>query len=179
MTVIIERLEKQQLQILQQIARQSFYETFAEVNSKEDMDAYLMNNLSLEQLKKEMDEPLSAFYMAKLDQVYVGYLKVNLGHAQHEFKEDNALEIERVYVLQKFHRKKVGQALYAHAFSIAKEKEVDYVWLGVWEHNYKAMAFYKKNGFVPFSQHEFVLGTDHQIDILMKKVLKEDVKSGV
>lgn len=171
MTLIIEVLEKKKLHILQKIACQSFYETFAEVNSKADMDDYLTNNLSLERLTAEMSESLSCFYMAKLDQEYVGYLKVNLGNAQHEFKQDNALEIERVYVLQKFHRQKVGQALYDYALAVAKEKLVDYVWLGVWEHNDKAIAFYKKNGFVQFSQHEFILGKDHQIDILMKQVL--------
>lgn len=172
MSVIIEVLEKHNLYILQKIARQSFYETFAEVNSKEDMDEYLNHNLSLEQLTKEIDEPLSCFYMAKIDGQYVGYLKLNWGHAQHEFQEDNALEIERVYVLQEFHRQKVGQALYDYALEKAKEKEVDYVWLGVWEHNDKAITFYKKNGFVPFSQHEFILGKDRQIDVLMKNRIK-------
>jgi len=95
-------------------------------------------------------------------------MKLNTGEAQKENQNDNALEIERIYVLQEFQGKKVGQLLYLHAIKVAEGLSADYVWLGVWEKNFRAIAFYKKNGFVAFDQHVFILGDDRQIDILMK-----------
>jgi diamine N-acetyltransferase len=84
---------------------------------------------------------------------------------------NNSLEIERIYVLQEFQGKKVGQMLFGKAVEIAKQKNADYIWLGVWEKNIKAIRFYEKNGFVPFGKHLFKLGDDEQTDIMMKLVL--------
>ena len=74
-------------------------------------------------------------------------------------------------MLQSFHGKKLGQALYEKAIQIANEKKVQYLWLGVWEKNNKAIQFYKKNGFVQFDTHIFKLGNDEQTDIMMKLAL--------
>ena len=74
-------------------------------------------------------------------------------------------------MLKEFHGKKVGQFLYDKAIELAKEKNVDYVWLGVWEKNQRAIRFYEKNGFVIFDKHIFKLGNDAQTDILMKLTL--------
>lgn len=75
-------------------------------------------------------------------------------------------------MLNQFHGKKIGQILYDKAFEIAKQLNADYVWLGVWEQNPKAIRFYEKNGFVPFDKHVFKLGSDEQTDIMMKLQLK-------
>ena len=110
----------------------------------------------------------SVFYFAELDNQVIGYLKLNFGGAQTELKDNKALEIERIYVTKAFHGKKVGQLLYNKAIEVAKEKSADYIWLGVWEENQKALQFYKKNGFVEFDKHVFVLGDDAQTDLMMK-----------
>ncbi|MDI2111941.1 GNAT family N-acetyltransferase [Commensalibacter nepenthis] len=170
--MIIEHVAITQVHVLQSIAQKSFFDTFYMVNSKEDMDDYLQNNLSVERLSSELNNPFSQFYMVKIEEEYVGYIKLNFGMAQNEFKEDHAIEIERLYILHEYHGQKIGQALFSHAMSIAASKKVDYVWLGVWEHNHKAIAFYQKNGFVAFSKHPFILGQDEQVDILMKKKIK-------
>jgi len=65
----------------------------------------------------------------------------------------------------------VGQVLYEKAIQLAKERKAPYVWLGVWEENPRAIQFYKKNGFVEFDKHLFVLGEDEQTDLMMKLVL--------
>ena len=116
------------------------------------------------------------FYFAVLDNTIIGYLKLNVGSAQTELQDDKALEIERIYVLKEFHGKKVGQLLYEKAIQIAKQKNVDYVWLGVWEENHRAVRFYKKNGFVPFDKHIFKLGHEEQTDIMMKLPLKDQME---
>ena len=86
---------------------------------------------------------------------------------------DEALDDRRQIVLKEFHGKKVGQLLYEKAMQIARQKNADYVWLGVWEENPRAINFYKKNGFVEFDKHIFKLGNDEQTDIMMKLQLKD------
>ena len=158
---------------LQEIGRQTFAETFSSTNTEENMKAYLKDGFSNAKLSAELDNPNSEFYFATLNNTVIGYLKINFGLAQTELKDDKALEIERIYVLQEFHGKKVGQLLYDQAIHLAKEKKADYVWLGVWEKNHRAIQFYTKNGFVEFDQHIFVLGDDEQTDIMMKLEIKE------
>ena len=153
---------------LQKIGKTTFAETFTEHNTKEDLDKYLELSFSNEKLSSELNTPNSSFYFAEIEHNVVGYLKINFGASQTELKDNEALEIERIYVLQAFHGKKIGQALYEKAISIAKEIKVKYVWLGVWEQNNKAIQFYKKNGFVQFDTHIFKLGNDEQTDIMMK-----------
>ena len=158
---------------LQNIGRQTFNETFAEANTEEDMQRYLTENFSATKLKVELINHDSKFYFASISKKVVGYLKINFGQAQTELKVNNALEIERIYVLKEFHGKQVGQVLYNKAMQVAKRHNVDILWLGVWEENPRAISFYKKNGFVEFDKHIFRLGNDEQTDIMMKLDLKK------
>lgn len=153
---------------LQKIGRQTFQETFANSNSEENMKTYLKEGFSLEKLTAELNNENSEFYFAKSDNEVIGYLKVNFGASQTELKDNKALEIERIYVSKEFHGKSVGQLLYNKAIEIAQQKKVEYVWLGVWEQNLRAIRFYEKNGFVEFDKHLFKLGNDEQTDIMMK-----------
>ena len=153
---------------LQKIGRETFYETFSESNTEENMESYLENGFSADKIKTELNDENAEFYFAKIDEKIIGYLKLNFGQSQTELKGDKALEIERIYVLKEFHEKKVGQILYDKAIEIAKNKNANYVWLGVWEENPRAIRFYKKNGFVEFDKHIFKLGGDEQTDIMMK-----------
>jgi len=157
---------------LQKIARQTFFETFSAANSIDNMKRYLEEGFSLEKLTSELNNKSSEFYFATFDNKVIGYLKLNFGQSQTELKDDKALEIERIYVLKEFHGKNVGQLLYEKAMQIAKQENADYVWLGVWEENPRAITFYKKNGFVEFDKHIFHLGDDEQTDIMMKLQLK-------
>ncbi|MCB0820060.1 MAG: GNAT family N-acetyltransferase, partial [Bacteroidetes bacterium] len=84
----------------------------------------------------------------------------------------NSLEIERVYVLKEFHGMHVGRKLLEKAIELANSQNSEFVWLGVWEKNHKAIRFYEKNGFKPFDKHIFRLGEDEQTDIMMKLDLR-------
>ncbi|MCC3156370.1 GNAT family N-acetyltransferase [Hymenobacter sp. 15J16-1T3B] len=154
---------------LQRIGRQTFAETFAASNSEQNMQAYLADGFALDKLTAELQHPDSAFYFAELVGTVVGYLKVNTGAAQTEAQAAPALEIERIYVLRAYQGQQVGQALYDKAMKLAAQAGAEYVWLGVWEENPRAIRFYEKNGFVAFGQHVFTLGDDRQTDILMKR----------
>jgi ribosomal protein S18 acetylase RimI-like enzyme len=172
--IILNRATIIDINQLQQVSRQTFYETFAPVNTKENMRKYLEEELSIEKLTDELVNADSEFYFAILENKVIGYLKLNFGKSQTELQDDNALELERIYVLKEFHGKSVGQFLYNYAVQIARQRNVDYMWLGVWEKNLRARNFYKKNGLVDFDKHIFKLGNDVQTDIMMKLVLKDN-----
>jgi diamine N-acetyltransferase len=164
----IEKVTLNDIDKLQKIGRQTFQETFSESNSEKNMKNYLEEGFSKEKLTAEINDENSEFYFVMIDNEVVGYLKINFGESQTELKDSKALEIERIYVLKEFHGKRVGQLLYDKAILIAKQKETEYVWLGVWEENPRAISFYKKNDFVEFDKHIFKLGEDEQTDIMMK-----------
>lgn len=159
---------------LRTLAIQTFREAFAAANSEEHMQDYCNEKLSLEQVTQEYRNPESAFFFAQLKGTTIGYLKINWGSAQTERLEEQTLEIERIYVLDNFQGKQIGQHLLAHALSIAEQQQAEFVWLGVWEENVGAIRFYKKHGFEPFGTHSFMLGSDEQTDLLMRRKIKTD-----
>ena len=164
----IRKINIEDLETLRNLSIQTFKETFEEVNTEEDMQKYLDENLSIEKLKTELENPNSEFYFAENNDEILGYLKLNYKDAQTEKVEENYFEIERIYVLKAFLGQKIGQILFDKAIEIGREKNLEYVWLGVWEENHRAIKFYEKNGFEIFGKHDFVLGEDVQTDLLMK-----------
>jgi len=169
--IIIKKASFEDFAILQQISRETFFETFAEANTEANMKKYIGENFTEEKITKELRNPESQFFIAWDDKKPVGYLKVNSGQAQTEMKDLNSLEIERIYVKNAYQGKKVGQILYEKSLEVARHQKNEYIWLGVWEENTKAIRFYEKNGFVAFSKHIFLFGQDEQTDIMMKKAL--------
>ncbi len=164
----IKKVAPENIEQLQKISRQTFFESFAAANTEANMQDYLNRAFSMEKMRGELVDENSEFYFAFMDDKIIGYLKINFGQAQTELQHENALEIERIYVLKEFHGQQIGQLLYEKAAEIAKQKAVDYMWLGVWEENPRAIRFYQKNGFQAFDKHIFTLGDDEQIDIMMK-----------
>jgi len=164
----IEKISSNNIEELQKISRDTFFESFVTSTSEENMQHYLENNFSKEQLTKEVENSHSEFYFAKLENEVIGYLKINYSDAQTELKDDHTLEVERVYVRNQFHGKGVGQQLLDYAIQLAKQKNMQSVWLGVWENNQRAISFYKKNGFVTFDTHVFMLGEEAQTDYMMR-----------
>jgi len=164
----IKKASLSDLEVLQIISIQTFSETFAEVNTPENIENYNRESFNLEKLTSEITNPNSQFFIAYSDSEPIGYLKINFGDAQTEILNDHALEIHRIYVLQAFHGKKVGQLLLDKAIDVAQQSTADYIWLGVWEENHRALQFYTKNGFITFDTHIFILGEEKQTDLLMK-----------
>ncbi len=165
----ILRVDIEEISKLQQISRQTFAETFEASNTQENMRKYLDEAYSLEKLAEELKAPDVYFYFAKEGEEVIGYLKLNAGASQTELKDKKALEIERIYVLNQWQGKKVGKLLYDKAIEVANELNAEYVWLGVWEENTRAIGFYERQGFVAFDKHIFRLGQDEQMDIMMKR----------
>ena len=150
------------------LAQTSFVQAFTEGNKPENVQAYLSQAFTPAQLEKEWRNPASTFLLASLEGKLVGYTKVNLAAAQTDVQDPESLEVARLYTLEEVWGKGVGQFLLDAALDFAKEKGKTFVWLGVWEHNTRAIRFYEKNGFKSFGSHPFPFGDETQNDWLMR-----------
>ncbi|MTI39865.1 GNAT family N-acetyltransferase [Fulvivirga lutimaris] len=167
-TIHIFQATEEHLNILVDLGRTTFVQTYAKDNSVDNMIDYLDAHFNLKQIKSELRNSNSFFYLAEKDNEYVGFLKLNTGDAQTEETETTAFEVERIYVLKKFQGQRIGKLFMDKAIEVAEAHHAPFVWLGVWEENPNAIAFYKKCGFNPFGTHTFTIGDDDQTDIMMK-----------
>lgn len=167
------RIGMADLEDLKLIGKKTFVESFSWGNATENMQMYLDKAFADQQLLNEINDPGSAFYFARVNDIPIGYIKINSGNAQTEIRDMNGMEIERIYVLGEFQGMKVGQLLFEHVVKIAKARNLEYIWLGVWEKNPKAIKFYERNGFKQFATHVFKVGNDEQTDVMMKLDLKK------
>jgi ribosomal protein S18 acetylase RimI-like enzyme len=168
--ISIRKAELNDVPVLEKISVDTFTETFAAHNTREDMDLFLKECFNAEAIAAELKDINTGYYLAYFEEELAGYIKIRYG--SHEgLTAQIALEIARIYVYELFQSKKIGAALMQYAFDIAKSKNAEAIWLGVWEKNPKAIEFYKRWGFEIFGQHVFKLGTDDQNDLLMCKYL--------
>jgi len=171
MVINIKKCTIEDLCILQEISYETFNETFKQQNSPENMKAYLERAFNLKQLEKELSNTSSEFFFVYFNDEVTGYLKVNINDAQSEEMSDESLEIERIYIKNKFQKHGLGKYLLNKAMEIAMKHHKKKVWLGVWEKNENAIAFYKKMGFVRTGSHSFYMGDEEQMDFIMTKTL--------
>ncbi|MFB4169668.1 GNAT family N-acetyltransferase [Virgibacillus sp. JSM 102003] len=172
MSIVINECTLQDLKTLQEISYTTFNETFSDMNTEENMIAYLENAFNLERLEEEISSPYSNFFLIHYNGVLAGYLKVNVNEAQTEDMGEEALEIERIYIREQFQKHGLGKHLLDKSMEIAMKHNKKKIWLGVWEKNENAIAFYKKLGFVHIGSHAFYMGDEEQIDFIMTKTLK-------
>ncbi|WP_079526859.1 GNAT family N-acetyltransferase [Solibacillus isronensis] len=159
------------LETLQTISRDTFYETFHEQNSEESMTTYLNTAFSAVKLTAELENKHSLFKLLYVNEELAGYLKVNIDEAQSEQLGPDALEVERIYILSRFQKLGLGKVLINEAIKLANEMNKNKIWLGVWEKNMNAIAFYEKAGFEKTGSHSFFMGEEEQIDFIMTKHL--------
>lgn len=171
MTTTIKRCTHKDLYELQAISTTTFIETFKEQNSPEDLTAYLEKAYDLKQLEREIANPSSLFFFVYFDGEVAGYLKVNIDNAQTEAMGEGYLEVERIYIKKTFQKLGLGKLLMNKAYEIALEQKKNSIWLGVWEENENAIAFYQKKGFVQSGSHSFYMGDDEQVDLIMVKTI--------
>jgi len=171
MDFIIRQCTKDDAAVLQEISRQTYRDTFSTASTAADMEEYLQKAYDLMKLEKELLNKNTYFYFIVTDRKVVGYLKLNIGAAQTDIKDDFSLEIERIYVRKELHGQKFGVVLMNKAIEIAKAYEKQYIWLGVWENNHRAFNFYQQNGFYKIGEHAFIMGKNSQIDWLLRKDL--------
>ena len=168
-TINIRTAHAGDVEMIADLSRATFYETFAEYNTKENMDLFMTGPFSKEKLMAEVVEPGNIFYIALIGNEPAGYLRMREASPPAQLANKPSIEIARIYSIQQAIGKGVGSALMKQGIAIAKEKGRKVIWLGVWEKNQRAIEFYTKWGFEKIGEHEFILGNDIQTDWLMKK----------
>ena len=153
------------------LARTSFLQAFTTGNKPENVQAYLAEAFNEAQLTIELENPASTFIVASLEGKLVGYTKLNLAAAQADVQDPASVEVARLYTLEEVWGTGLGQLLLEAAFAFAKQEGKTWLWLGVWEHNARAIRFYEKNGLRIFGSHPFPFGDEIQNDWLMRMEL--------
>lgn len=156
---------------LKEISKQTFVDSYSWGNTAENVQNYVEINFHKEKLVDELNNPNTEFYFGELGHELIGYFKINFYQAQTDLKDNKSLEIERIYILSQFQGKKIGSVFIDEICKIAKQNQLAYVWLGVWENNIRAIQFYEKNSFIQFATHPFKFGNELQTDVLMKRTI--------
>jgi len=167
----IRRASNEDAQLLAELGARTFAETFASENSPEDMAAYLAASFSVERLTAELRDPLSVFFIAEVEGRAAGYAKLHAGEVSADVEGPRPIELARLYVAQAWLGRGVGPALMGRCVDEAREMGFQTIWLGVWERNQRAQAFYRKWNFDEVGEHIFQLGSDPQRDIVMQRAI--------
>lgn len=149
------------------IAERTFRDTFSAANTAENMDAHCRGSYSEEIQAQEIANPDVSTVLAEQGKELVGFAQVRWSKAPGCVPGNSPGEIQRLYVDRNWHGSGVAQALTAECMKVLRERGSDVVWLGVWERNPRAIAFYRKLGFTERGDHIFALGPDPQRDIVM------------
>lgn len=169
--ITIERVHAHDTERLIELSRRTFFDAFASRNGEAQMASFAEKAFTRESFDQQLANPYSEFYYALVDGVTAGYIKLNFNTAQTELQDMQAMELERIYVVEQYQGRQIGARLLQFAINTALEKKLRYVWLGVWDQNHDAIRFYQKHGFRLFGSHPFWLGNEEQTDLLMKKEL--------
>jgi ribosomal protein S18 acetylase RimI-like enzyme len=170
--VSVRRADSSDARLLASLGARTFSETFASENTPEDMAAYLQSAFSHAQLTAELSDAHSIFFVAEATGEAAGYAKLYEGDLRPDCLTGvRAVELVRLYVLQRWLGRGVGRALMQRCMDEARRAGYSTMWLGVWERNRRAQAFYRKCGFRPVGERIFQLGSDAQTDWLMERAL--------
>ncbi|MFC0336483.1 GNAT family N-acetyltransferase [Kushneria avicenniae] len=153
------------------IGRDTYRQTFEGHYDPDVMAQYLDQAFNPDAVTKELDHPQSNFWLLETGGHVAGYLKMNQGLAQTEAQEEGGIEIERIYLLKAFQGQGFGRALFDRAMDFARACESRFVWLGVWENNHRALAFYQSMGFRIVGAHDFRMGEVVDTDYIMRLTL--------
>ncbi|HEV3414146.1 MAG TPA: GNAT family N-acetyltransferase [Puia sp.] len=171
-TVHIGIAARKEAELIADLSRRTFVDTFAPHNTPKNMDLFLNTQFTHKQLMDQVGAPGNTFLLARLDGEAVGYARLFEGtELPRDISGTKAIEVARIYAAQHVIGKGVGKALMQASIDLACQKGKEWIWLGVWEHNHRAIAFYEKMGFAIFDRHIFLLGQDVQYDWCMRRKL--------
>jgi diamine N-acetyltransferase len=156
---------------LAELAARTFRETFAAGNRPEDMALHIAQSYGTSQQRSELVDPGIATLLVEVDGELAGYAQLRSGVAPACVTGEAPLELWRFYIAQPWHGRGVAQELMRRVESEAYQRGGLTLWLGVWERNERAKAFYHKNGFVDVGSHVFLVGTDAQTDRIVVRPL--------
>ena len=171
--ISIRQADAGDAKLLTDLAYTTFWDAFAHhpKNAPDDLNHYMRQAFSAEQIAAELVDEKSIFLIARIDDEDAGYAKLIVDSIESGVTAERPVELSRLYSHQKHLGQGVGQSLMDACFERARRDGHDVMWLGVWEFNPRAMRFYEKNGFRIVGKHVFQLGSDAQTDLLMQTEL--------
>lgn len=155
--------------LLAELGSRTFADTFARDNTPEDMAAYLAATFAQALQRRELEDPAVTVLIGERERHPVAYAMLREGEAPESVTGSAPIELARFYVDRPGHGRGIAPQLLAHALETAAARGAGTLWLGVWERNARAIAFYRKQGFEDVGSHAFVLGSDVQTDRLMQR----------
>ena len=171
MNVTIRRGESADAAALAELAARTFRETFAADNRPEDMAAHLAESYGLSQQGAELVDRGITTFLVEAEGQLAGYAQLRTGPVPQCVTGAAPLELWRFYIAQPWHGQGLAQALMERVMTEALERAASTLWLGVWERNERARAFYRKCGFTDVGSHVFMVGSDPQTDRILAKPL--------
>ena len=157
--------------VLADLARTTFYDAFAATNDASDMALHLERAYGVAQQGAELQDPAITTLLVEQDGKAIAYAQIRDHHVPECVKDTAAIELWRFYVDRGWHGQGIAPALMDCVKSEARLRGARTLWLGVWEHNARARAFYAKCGFIDVGEHIFLFGTDPQTDRVMTMAL--------
>ena len=171
LTVTIRTAVVADAAVVADLARRTFFDTFASTNDPNDMALHLAAAYGVEQQTRELQDPGVTTLLVEDDGRAIAYAQLRNDHVPDCVTDVGAIELWRFYVDRDWHGRGVAAALMERARAAARERGAKTLWLGVWERNDRARAFYAKCGFTDAGQHIFLFGTDPQTDLVMVTTL--------
>lgn len=159
--------------LLADFGRRTFAEAFSGNNDPVRMAQYMAQAYGVEQQAAELAEPQAFTLIAEVAGETAGYARMRV-RTEPGIPGDHPIEVHRFYTDRHWHGKGVATVLMEACLAEARQRGHDVVWLGVWEHNPRAQAFYRKWGFEQVGTHVFLLGDEVQTDLLMACRMEKD-----
>lgn len=153
--------------VLAELGERTFRDSFAKDNTPEDMEAFLATHYRPELQEAELKDPRNLYLLAEVSGVPAGFALLRDGAREQGVHAERPLNLVRLYVDQPFLGAKVGAALMSRCLEEGRARGNDVLWLGVWEHNTRARAFYARWGFAEVGEMKFLLGNDLQRDLVL------------
>lgn len=157
---------------LAELAERTFRDTFEAMNTPEDMALHCAAHYGEAVQSRELADPGTAILVSEHEGRLIGFAQLRWDPPPACVRAERPAELQRLYVRRDWHGEKVAQGLMAAALDLAAAGGADQIWLGVWENNPRAIAFYRKWGFLEVGEHTFPLGTDLQRDLVMTRPIR-------
>lgn len=149
----------------------AFAAAFGPYNSPEDLARYLEDNFSQRVIAAQLADPASTFLLMEDRKRIAGYGMLRAGPAPPSVTGPEPIELVRMYVDPPATGSGLGSRLMAASLDDAAAQGAQTIWLGVWQHNTRAIAFYERWGFRRVGEKTFILGDDVQTDDVMARGL--------
>ena len=172
--ITIRTAGREDAAVISVLAAVTFYEAYFEQDEASSLSSYIIESFDKTLIEEDLANPDSKYFLLYLDEKAVGYAKLLRNSTAECIASQNAVELKRIYTLERVWGRGLGAKLLDHCLAAARSENFELLWLGVWEENLRALRFYEKHGFkklgtiiFPYGDYEgtnFVMAVDLSTD---------------